>query len=125
MNMPRVLLADDHRVLSEGLKSLLQPYFDVVGIVSDGRELVAAAKSLYPDVRRESCGADAPGKLTPRQSEVLQLVSEGRSAKQIGSILRISRRTAEFHKARAMQTLGVQNTAQLIQYAIRTGISSV
>ena len=50
MNRPRVLLADDHRVLSEGLKSLLQPHFDVVGIVSDGRELVAAAKRLEPDV---------------------------------------------------------------------------
>ena len=50
MNRPRVLLADDHRMLSEGLKTLLQPHFDVVGIVSDGGELVAAAKRLEPDV---------------------------------------------------------------------------
>jgi DNA-binding NarL/FixJ family response regulator len=50
MNRPRVLLADDHRVLSEGLKSLLQPYFDVVEIVSDGWELVAASTGLDPDV---------------------------------------------------------------------------
>ena len=50
MNRSRVLIADDHRVLAEGLRSLLQPHFDVVGIVSDGRELVAAAKKFDPDV---------------------------------------------------------------------------
>src|SRR5262249_54398459 len=47
---PRVLLADDHRVVAEGLRGLLEPYFDVGGIVSDGRELLAAAKALDPDV---------------------------------------------------------------------------
>jgi DNA-binding CsgD family transcriptional regulator len=62
--------------------------------------------------------------LTPRQREVLQLIAEGRSAKEIAGVLRISRRTAEFHKARLKETLGVENTAELIQYAIRTGISS-
>jgi DNA-binding NarL/FixJ family response regulator len=50
MKTPRVLLADDHRMMSEGLRSLLQPHFDVVGIVSDGRELIAAAKRLDPDI---------------------------------------------------------------------------
>jgi DNA-binding NarL/FixJ family response regulator len=213
MNRPRVLLADDHRVLSEGLKSLLQPYFDVVGIVSDGWELVAASTWLDPDVvvldismpslngidaarqlrsaslrakfvfltmhrevvyatraleagasgfvlkhsaaselvtaiqealkgrtyitpqiaselmdsyrRRAPASVDGCGALTPRQKEVLQLVTDGRSAKEIAAILGISRRTAEFHKARLMETLGLHNTVELIQYAIRTGISSV
>ena len=213
MNRPRVLLADDHRVLSEGLKSLLQPYFDVVGIVSDGWELVAASTGLDPDVvvldismpslngidaarqlrsaslrakfvfltmhrevvyatraleagasgfvlkhsaaselvtaiqeaikgrtyitsqvaselmdsyrRRAPASVDGCGALTPRQKEVLQLVTDGRSAKEIAAILCISRRTAEFHKARLMETLGLHNTVELIQYAIRTGISSV
>src|SRR6516225_5249210 len=50
MKRPRVLLADDHCVVAEGLRGLLQPHFDVVGIVSDGRELLAAAKDLDPDV---------------------------------------------------------------------------
>lgn len=50
MKRRKVLLADDHRMLLEGLSSLLQPLFDVVGIVSDGGELVAAAKRLDPDV---------------------------------------------------------------------------
>jgi DNA-binding NarL/FixJ family response regulator len=213
MNRPRVLLADDHRVLSEGLKSLLQPHFDVVGIVSDGWELVAASTGLDPDVvvldismpslngidaarqlrsansrakfvfltmhrevvyatralevgasgfvlkhsaaselvtaiqeavkgriyitpqiaselmdsyrRRAPASVDGCGALTPRQKEVLQLVTDGRSAKEIAAILCISRRTAEFHKARLMETLGLHNTVELIQYAIRTGISSV
>ena len=50
MKIPRVLLADDHRVVAEGLRGLLDPHFEVVGVVSDGRELVAAAKTLDPDV---------------------------------------------------------------------------
>jgi DNA-binding NarL/FixJ family response regulator len=213
MKRPRVLLADDHCVVAEGLRSLLAPHFEVVGIVSDGRDVVAAANALDPDVvvldismpslngieaarQLQAAGSRAKvvfltmhrevtyatraveagasgfvlkhsatselvtairealkggtyitpqvagdlldsvrhgtpvrarrlGELTPRQREVLQLVAEGRSAKQIAALLRISRRTAEFHKARLMETLGVQNTAELIQYAIRTGVSSV
>jgi DNA-binding NarL/FixJ family response regulator len=213
MNRPRVLLADDHVVVAEGLRSLLAPHFDVVGIASDGRELLAAACTLDPDVvvldvsmpslngieaarhlrgvnhraklvfltmHREvayaaraleagasgfvlkhsaaselvtaiqealkggkyitpqiagdllesmrsgtPAGVKALDDLTPRQREVLQLVAEGRSAKQIAAALHISRRTAEFHKARLMETLGVHNTAELIQYAIRTGVCTV
>jgi DNA-binding NarL/FixJ family response regulator len=208
-----VLLADDHTVVAEGLRSLLAPHFDVIGLVSDGRELVAAAKALDPDVivldismpalsgieaarqmraanvraklvfltmhreaayaiqalaagasgfvlkhsaaselvtaiqevlkggkyitpqiagdvleamnRGTAAGVSAGDDLTPRQREVLQLVAEGRSAKQIAAALKISRRTAEFHKARLMETLRVHNTAELIQYALRMGVSSV
>lgn len=213
MKRPRLLLADDHGMLSEGLRSLLQPHFDVLAIVSDGRELVAAAQRLDPDVvvvdvsmpslngidaaqqmrtlgvrarvvvltmRREvwyaaraleagasgfvlkhsaaselvtairealkggtyitpqvaselfdflrrgiTRGGGGSGELTPRQREVLQLVAEGRSAKEIAAILHISTRTAEFHKARLMESLRLQSTAQLVQYAIRTGICTV
>jgi DNA-binding NarL/FixJ family response regulator len=213
MKRPRVLLADDHRVVAEGLRSLLEPHFDVVGIVSDGRELVTTAKAIDPDVvvvdvsmpslngieatrqmRAANCrakvvfltmhrevtyaaraleagasgfvlkhsaaselvtaieealkggkyitpqiagelldslrrgtpaGADALDELTPRQREVLQLVAEGRSAKEIAAALRISRRTAEFHKARLMEALGAHSTAELVQHAIRAGVSPV
>jgi DNA-binding NarL/FixJ family response regulator len=69
-------------------------------------------------------GVETLGELTPRQREVLQLVAEGRSAKEIAALLRISRRTAEFHKARLMEALGLRTTAELIQYAIRTGLTS-
>jgi DNA-binding NarL/FixJ family response regulator len=50
MNKPRVLLADDHLIMAEGLRGLLEPEFEVVGVVADGRELVAAAKQHRPDV---------------------------------------------------------------------------
>jgi DNA-binding NarL/FixJ family response regulator len=50
VSRPRVLLADDHRLVSEGLKRLLADDFDLVGIVEDGRALLAEAKKLKPDV---------------------------------------------------------------------------
>jgi DNA-binding NarL/FixJ family response regulator len=213
MTKPRIVLADDHCVVAAGLRSLLEPHFDVVGVVADGRELLEAAKALDPDVvvldismpslngidaarqlraaksrakmvfltmHREvtyavraleagasgfvlkhsapselveaiqealkggtfvspqiagdlvygpqhgiTTGAVALRELTPRQREVLQLVAEGRSAKEIAGLLHISVRTAEFHKARLMESLGIETTAELVQYAIRTGICSV
>jgi DNA-binding NarL/FixJ family response regulator len=213
MSKPRVLLADDHRILAEGLRGVLEPEFQVVGVVADGRELVAAGKKHRPEVivaditmpalngieaaiqlqnagvrskvvfltmhndvayahRALEAGAsgfvlkhsaaaelvtavrealkgktyvspmiagdllrsyrDGKGKsgneadrLTPRQREVLQLLAEGRSAKEVASILKISTRTAEFHKARIREALGVQTTAELVQCAIRLGIVSV
>ena len=50
MSKPQVLIADDHRILAEGVRGLLEPEFEVVGVVDDGRELVVAAKKLQPDV---------------------------------------------------------------------------
>jgi len=84
------------------------------------------ATDLFDSLRRgEPAGAVRSGELTPRQREVLQLVTEGRSAKEIAAILHISRRTAEFHKARLMEALSVESTAELVQYAIRTGLIAV
>jgi len=50
MSRPRVLLADDHRMVAEGLKALLTPAFDLVGVVEDGRALLREAAALAPDV---------------------------------------------------------------------------
>ena len=50
MKRPRVLLADDHKIIVEGLRTLLQSEFELVGTVEDGRAMVAAAKELKPDV---------------------------------------------------------------------------
>ena len=50
MKRPRVLLADDHKIVTEGLKGLLEPEFELVGTVEDGRALLAAAEKLRPDV---------------------------------------------------------------------------
>ena len=47
---PRILLADDHRIVAEGLRSLLEPEFELVGIVEDGRALITATEKLQPDV---------------------------------------------------------------------------
>src|SRR4051812_40716624 len=187
MSKPRILIADDHQILAEGLRGLLEPEFEVVGTVADGRELVAAAKRHRPDVivtditmpslngidaaaqvrdagvkakvvfltqhhdvayARGAMAAGAAGfvlkvsvaselvtavrealrgrtyvtpmiagdllqsyregdsgprdparRLTTRQREVLQLVAEGRSAKEVAALLKISIRTAESHKA--------------------------
>jgi len=213
MNKARVLLADDHKIVAEGLRSLLEPEFELVGIVEDGRELLTRAKELNPDVivaditmpllngieaveqlkkagsnakvvfltmhhdvtyanRAFEAGASgfvlkhsAPdelitairealrgrkyvtpmiagelmesyksgvglqkgafGKLTSRQREVLQLLAEGKSAKEIAKILHISARTVEFHKYNIMEELGIKTSAELVQFAIKHGIISI
>ena len=213
MSKPRILIADEHRILADGLRGLLEPEFEVVGVVADGRELVAAAKKLRPDVivtdvtmpnlngidaavqmrelgieakvvfltmqrdiayarRALEAGAagyvlkhsastelvtavrdalrgqtyvtpliagellesyrepgsrshDATHRLTARQQQVLQLVAEGRSAKEVAATLNLSIRTAEVHKARILKALGLHSTAELVQYAIRNGVISV
>lgn len=63
--------------------------------------------------------------LTPRQREVLQLVAEGKSAKTIASILNISVKTVEFHKARLMDILDLHSTADLTKYAVPEGLVSL
>jgi DNA-binding NarL/FixJ family response regulator len=60
--------------------------------------------------------------LTPRQREVLQLVGEGKSGKEIAEILQISIKTVEFHKAKLMDQLGLHSTAELTRYALEQGI---
>jgi len=207
--MPKitVLLADDHAVVAEGLRSLLESTFELVGVVHDGRALLEAVATTRPDVivtdismpmlngldairqikvlrpsarilvltmHRDAqmaveafrAGASgyalkiSPGEelidaitvvaqgrpyaasllgkdvitllmeagrqpegdatpLTLRQREVLQLIAEGKTMKEVATILGISPRTAESHKYEIMQVLGVNTTAALVQYAIR------
>lgn len=62
--------------------------------------------------------------ITPRQREVLELISRGLTMKEIASQLNISTRTAESHKYEMMQTLGVATTAELIKYSLRLGLIS-
>jgi DNA-binding NarL/FixJ family response regulator len=212
MNKIRVLLADDHKIILEGLRGLLEPEFEIVGNVEDGRALVEATQRLHPDVvvvdismpllngieaarqikksnedvkivfltmhpdvtyaaRAFEAGAsgyvlkhsapselvaaireairgrtyvtpivageliqsyrqgahlnaDTAGKLTARQREVLQLLAEGRSAKEIASILNVSPRTVEFHQYKMMEQLNINTSAELVQYAVKHGIVS-
>lgn len=210
MSKTRVLLADDHKIVVEGLRSLLQSEFDLVGTAQDGLELVNEAERLQPDVivtdismpllngidavrklkqsgieskvifltmhpdvvfatRALEAGASGyvlkhsapdelitaihqvlkgatflsaalrnpaleelldPSKrhvktavsLTARQREVLQLLAEGKSAKEIAAILNISPRTVETHKYKIMDDLGARTTAELVQHAIQHGV---
>ena len=86
--------------------------------VSPSLRTPALEEKLLPGSGRRKVTID----LTHRQKEVLQLLVEGKSAKEIGAILNISPRTAETHKYKMMDDLGFKTTAELVQYAIRHGI---
>jgi DNA-binding CsgD family transcriptional regulator len=60
-----------------------------------------------------------------RQREVLQLLAEGRTMKEIAHILEITPRTVAFHKYSMMQDLGIKTSAELVQFAVKHGIVSV
>jgi len=60
--------------------------------------------------------------LSPREREVLQLIAEGKSTKEVGAILGISVKTAESHRTRIMEKLDIHETATLVRYAIRQGV---
>jgi DNA-binding NarL/FixJ family response regulator len=211
MPRPRILIADDHPLLVEGLRAVLANECDVVGVANDGLALVAAAKQLKPDVilvdiglpalngieaarlikksvpaaklvmltqhkeRQYVHAAFAAGaaayvikqsaateliaaigvirdggryvspavaqgipqallqgrgpasalflaELTERQRQVLQLIAEGKTAKQIAAVLEISPKTVEYHKASIVDQLGLRTTAELTRYAIEHGI---
>jgi DNA-binding NarL/FixJ family response regulator len=209
MVRPRVLLADDHRMLREAFAQILQPKCEVVGAVGDGRALLAAARELKPDVVVLDIsmpllnGLDAARQLgrkmpqvkivfltinedpdmaadamragassyllkssaasellqaidesiqgrsyitplvakglmealargrdktadsqlpSPRQREVLQLLAEGLTMKEIARILKITPRTVAFHKYELMKQLGVRSTAELVKTALKLGV---
>jgi RNA polymerase sigma factor (sigma-70 family) len=60
--------------------------------------------------------------LSPREREVLQLLAEGKSMKEVAALLEISPRTVEFHKYRIMELLHVKTNAELVQHAIKLGL---
>ena len=93
--------------------------------VLDGHKYVTPliATEWAEDLSKRSDAAQKMS-LTPRQREVLQLVIEGCTMKEIATRLGISTRTAESHKYEMMEGLGVQTTAELIQYAIKLGLTS-
>jgi DNA-binding NarL/FixJ family response regulator len=205
MKAATVLLADDHEVVIEGLRRVLEREFEVVGAVSNGRALVSAAHTLQPDVivadismprisgieaARQIRATDRGARivflsmhpdivyaseafvaggsayvlktsastevvtairevlrggtyvspmldrralqaqierdrrfgstinLPSRQREVVQMLAEGQSTKDIAELLDISPRTVEFHRYRAMKSLGVHTIAELVKYAL-------
>lgn len=79
---------------------------------------------LDPLLRHRSSLVSAQATLTLRQREVLQLVAEGRSLKEIASILCVSVKTVEFHKTRIVKQLDLHTTAELTKYALSHGLVS-
>lgn len=90
----------------------------------------AAAKHVIGGYRDQASGAapaaDAPafGRLTGRQREILQLIAEGRTTKEIAQILTLSAKTVEMHRAQLMERLDIHDIAGLVRYALRAGIIS-
>jgi len=89
---------------------------------------------LSPEVTRDALDVtgrmtsihnDVWAHLTPRQREVLQLLAEGKSHKEIAFVLKISVKTAEYHKYAILNKLGLSSNAELVQDAIRHGIIAV
>jgi DNA-binding NarL/FixJ family response regulator len=81
------------------------------------------SKRLVDDYIRRTSDAGGPlDRLTPRQREILQLIAEGRSTKEIAQTLALSPRTVETHRAQIMERLDVHDLAGLVLFAVRMGI---
>lgn len=108
---------DDERYVAEALRAGASGY--VVKTQAD-KDLVAAIRAVE---RGESFPAPAaPGELTPREEEVVKLVAEAHTTKQIAAILHLSEKTVENHRANAMRKLGMRDRVELVRYAIRRGL---
>ena len=91
------------------------------------REALRGRSNITPLIARDAVGsligprADRPD-LTTRQREVLQLLAEGRSMKEVGAILDLTPRTVAFHKYRMMEQLRLKTSAELVQFAVKQGM---
>jgi DNA-binding NarL/FixJ family response regulator len=119
------------RALEAGASGFVLKHSASVELIAALHAALEGKTYLTPQLAREVLEAmkqgaeqatDPVAALTPRQREVLQLLAEGRSAKQIAASLSISTRTVEFHKYQLMETLGLQTNAELVHFAIRHGI---
>lgn len=94
------------------------------------RAAVAGQTYLSPAISRQMIdsymtrvgGGGTPEPLTPRQREILRLIAEGKSTKEIAFALGISVKTVETHRAQLMERLDIHDVAGLVKYAIRAGI---
>ncbi len=120
------------RALSAGAKGFVVKHAAPAELVMAIRAVLKGQTFVTPalmgdvldEVKRERQRTDAPA-LTPRQREILQLLAEGRSAKEIADVLGISARTVEFHKYQMMETQGLKNNAELLHFAIKHGIVTI
>jgi DNA-binding NarL/FixJ family response regulator len=132
----------DRRFMGEMLKAGAKGY-----LLKDGafEELATAIRSVVANkvylsprianvvlddyVHRDASGmsgdTSAFAKLTPREREVLQLMSEGRATKEIAMDLHVSIKTVETHRRQIMEKLDIHSVAELTKYAIREGLTSL
>jgi DNA-binding NarL/FixJ family response regulator len=89
--------------------------------VSQGRSYITplATRGLVDNLLQTSEPAAKQIELSPRQREVLHLLTEGHTMKEIAKVLKITPRTVAFHKYSIMELLGVKSSAELIQYALK------
>lgn len=107
-----LLKADTGRMLVDAVNVLL----------SGGTFFTPGLQARGDEVERPRTSSPAIKQLTRREREVLQLLAEGKSNKEIGIALKITTKTAETHRARLMAKLGVHSIAELVRYAIRNQI---
>ena len=123
---------DDDRYLFEALKAGASGYvlkaqadadlMAAVRAVEKGEPFLtpAAQRALIKDVLGE--GAERSDDLTPREQEVVKLVAEAHTNKEIAEILHLSEKTVENHRSNAMRKLGMRDRVELVRYAIRKGL---
>lgn len=125
------LYTEDHHVLAAlraGISAYVVKTQAVHELVHAIKEASRGAVYLSPSVSRAAVQAyldkaELPkDPLTAREREVLQLVAEGKTTKEIADILSVSSKTAESHRGRIMEKLGIHNTAGLVRYSIRHGL---
>ena len=94
-------------------------------LVAAVKQVAAGARVLDPRLGAVAETANAAPALSTRELEVLQLIVNGKSNKDIATVLGLSANTVAVHRANIMQTLGIHNTAELVVYAIREGLVSI
>jgi DNA-binding NarL/FixJ family response regulator len=93
---------------------------DAVHRAAEGRNVIDPALQAHADAE-----PGAASKITPRERQVLQLIVEGRSNKEIAGLLGLSVNTVSVHRANIMSELNIHNTAELVVFAIRNGLVSL
>jgi len=123
---------DDERYLFEALKAGASGYvlkrqadqdlLDAVRAVERGEPFLTpdAQRTLIKDVLER--GSESADELTPREQEVVKLVAEAHTNREIAEILHLAEKTVESHRANAMRKLGMRDRVELVRYAIRRGL---
>jgi two-component system response regulator NreC len=94
-------------------------------LVAAVQKVAAGEQVLDPRLDKLVEDAEPPPRLSTRELEVLQLIVHGKSNKEIAIVLKLSVNTVSVHRANIMQTLQIHNTAELVVYAIRSGLVSI